>query len=91
MLMFLYFRLTVYDLLSEGGYLVDLTLSTHLDADVSVPCYQSVDVFKAYKRPKPLCEWNSHFPIKGRHFFSAKISMVTVRSSKFHLIFNVLP
>ena len=34
--MCLYFRLTVYDLLSEGSYLVDLTLSTCLDADVSV-------------------------------------------------------
>ena len=61
--------LTVYDLLSEGSYLVDLTLSTCLDADVSVPCYQSVDVFKDYKLPKPLCEWNNHFPIKGRYFF----------------------
>ena len=90
MLMFLCFRLTVNDLLSEGSYLVDLTLSTCLDADVSIPCYQSVDVFKDYKLPKPLCEWNNHFPIKGRYLLS-KRSIVTVRSSKFHLIFNVLP
>ncbi|VDI79784.1 Hypothetical predicted protein [Mytilus galloprovincialis] len=57
-------ELTVNDLESEGTYLVDMTLKACLDADVSIPCYQSIVVFKDYKLTKSVCDWNVNFPVK---------------------------
>ncbi|CAG2251944.1 unnamed protein product [Mytilus edulis] len=57
-------ELTVNDLESEGDYLVDMTLKACLDADVSIPCYQTIVVFKDYKLPKSVCDWNVIFPVK---------------------------
>ncbi|VDI38368.1 Hypothetical predicted protein [Mytilus galloprovincialis] len=57
-------QLTVNDLTSEGNYLVDLTFKGCLDADVSIPCYQSIVVLKDYKLPKSVCDWNYNFPVK---------------------------
>ena len=57
--------MTVYDLQTEGIYLVDVTLSACVDADVSVPCYHNVPIFKNYKLPKSLCEWKNGFQVKG--------------------------
>ena len=57
--------MTVYDLQTEGNYLVDATLSACLDADVSVPCYHNVPIFRNYKLPKSLCEWKNGFQVKG--------------------------
>jgi hypothetical protein len=55
--------MTVYDLQTEGNYLVDMTLSACLDADVSVPCYHNVPILKNYKLPKSLCEWKNGFQV----------------------------
>ncbi|CAC5375019.1 unnamed protein product [Mytilus coruscus] len=57
-------ELTVNDLESEGNYLVDMILKACLDADVSIPCYQSIEVFKDYKLPKSVCDWNYNFPVE---------------------------
>jgi hypothetical protein len=59
------FHIKPHFLQTEGIYLVDMTLSACLDADVSVPCYHNVPIFKNYKLPKSLCEWKNGFQVKG--------------------------
>ncbi|CAC5401975.1 unnamed protein product [Mytilus coruscus] len=58
-------RLTLYNLETEGNIMIDMTLSVCLDADVSVPCYHTVHIFKDHKLPKSACEWKSGFPVPG--------------------------
>ncbi|CAG2248496.1 unnamed protein product [Mytilus edulis] len=55
--------LTLYDLETEGNIMIDMTMSVCLDADVSVPCYHSVQIFKGHKLPKSACEWKRDFPV----------------------------
>ncbi|XP_076076023.1 uncharacterized protein LOC143046845 [Mytilus galloprovincialis] len=57
-------ELAVNDLESEGTYLVDMTLKACLDADVSIPCYQSIVVFKDYKLPISVCPQNNSLTVQ---------------------------
>jgi len=46
--------------------LIDMTLSVCLE--VEGPCYVSVKVFNKYRLPKPQCDWNSDFFLKGKYY-----------------------
>lgn len=60
-----YFRFTISDLETEGQYLFDMTLKVCFE--VEGPCYVTVSVFNKYRLPKPACDWNTDFSIKGNY------------------------
>ena len=61
-----FYRFTIADLEIEGQYLIDMTLNVCLE--VEGPCYVSVKVFNKYRLPKPQCDWNSDFFLKGKYY-----------------------
>ncbi|VDI06314.1 Hypothetical predicted protein [Mytilus galloprovincialis] len=63
---FVRLEFTISDLETEGQYLFDMTLKVCFE--VEGPCYVTVNVFNKYRLPKPACDWNTDFSIKGFSF-----------------------
>ncbi|VDI33335.1 Hypothetical predicted protein, partial [Mytilus galloprovincialis] len=61
---FIRMELSLVDLTAEEHYLIDLTLSVCMEADSSIPCELSIQIFNKYKLPKQKCNWNTDFFIK---------------------------
>ncbi|CAG2204549.1 unnamed protein product [Mytilus edulis] len=57
----------IVDLTAEEQYLIDLTLSVCMEADSSLPCEISVQIFNQYKLPKQKCDWNTGFLISSKY------------------------
>ncbi|XP_076086925.1 uncharacterized protein LOC143057500 [Mytilus galloprovincialis] len=55
----------IVDLTAEGQYLIDLTLSVCMEADSSIHCELSIQIFNQYKLPKQKCNWNTGFFISN--------------------------
>ncbi|XP_063420822.1 uncharacterized protein LOC134706043 [Mytilus trossulus] len=62
---FIRMELSIVDLTAEEQYLIDLTLSVCMEADKSIPCELSVQIFNKYKLPKQKCNWNTGFFIEN--------------------------
>lgn len=59
---FLIFRYQFYEFLSEGTYVANINMSLCFD---SSGCFLQQIILKDAKLPKPLCDYNEGFPIKG--------------------------
>ncbi|VDI03913.1 Hypothetical predicted protein, partial [Mytilus galloprovincialis] len=58
---FIRMELRMIDLTAEEHYLIDLTLSVCMEADSSIPCDLSIQIFNKFKLPKQKCNWNTGF------------------------------
>ncbi|XP_052081233.1 uncharacterized protein LOC127719257 [Mytilus californianus] len=58
---FIRMEFSIVDLTAEEQYLIDLTLSVCMEADRSIPCDLSVQIFNKHKLPKQKCNWDTGF------------------------------
>jgi hypothetical protein len=59
----IYFRFTIEDLADDGVLLVNMDVSVCLER--AGPCEVILHVLQDARLPKPFCNWNTDFIVKG--------------------------
>ena len=64
-ILILFSRFSVFDLHSEGYYIVNLKLEVCLDATKVPVCEAAIQPLKNFYLPKKVCQWDAPFSIQG--------------------------